>query len=119
MKDNQTDHVATLLADLNGGVFLEQIDAALRETALGVSTTGKKGKVVITLDMERIGDSNQVECSHKLAFTRPTAKGKKTEEATTSTPLYVNGKGQLSLFPMQPQGPLFDESRTGDRTRAE
>lgn len=105
------DNITTLLGDLNGGVFLEQIETALREAALGVAHTGKKGKVVITLDLERIGESMQVECAHKLLFLRPTAKGKKIEESITTTPLYVSGKGMLSLFPIQHQDPLFKDDR--------
>jgi len=113
MKESN-DNITTLLADLNGGVFIAQVEAALKETALGVSITGKKGKVTITLDLQRIGESSQVECSHKLAFQRPTDKGKKTEEATTSTPLYVSRAGTLTLFPIQHQEPMFRE--TGERT---
>lgn len=105
------DHVTTLLADLNGGVFLEQVDAAIRESALGVAHTGKKGTVTITLALKRIGDSNQVVCTHTLGYNRPTNKGKKTETSTTDTPLYVSGKGELSLFPIQHQEPLFQGRR--------
>lgn len=117
--NQNNDHVTAMLADLNGGVFMEQIDAALREAALGVAHTGKKGKVTITLDLERIGDGMQVECQHKLAFVRPTAKGKKMEESVSITPLYVSGKGVLSLFPIQHQDPLFRETQrdnAGDAT---
>lgn len=106
------DNITTLLGDLNGGVFLEQIETAMREAALGVAHTGKKGKVVITLDLERIGESMQVECAHKLQFVRPTQKGKKIEESVSTTPLYVSGKGMLSLFPIQHQDPLFVDRKT-------
>lgn len=107
--------ITTLLGDLNGGVFLEQVDAALRKAALGVALTGKKGSVSIKLDLSRIGESNQVECKHTLGFSQPTAKGKCTEESTTSTPLYVSGKGECSLFPIQHQEPLFKGQRAGEK----
>lgn len=118
---NKEEHVAALLADLNGGVFLGQIDAALRETAIGVATTGKKGKVTITLDLERIAESNQVQCDHKITFVRPTTKGKKTEEDTTTTPLYVSSRGQLSLYPEQHQQPMFnpDGGRRSETDKAD
>jgi len=108
--------ITTLLADLNGGVFLEQVEAAVREAALGVAITGKKGHVTIKLNLTRIGESNQVECKHTLSFDRPTAKGRRTEESSTSTPLYVSGKGELSLFPIQHQEPLFKGQGAGERT---
>lgn len=107
--------VATLLGDLNGGVFLEQVDAAIKEAALGVAHTGKKGTVTIKLNLSRIGESNQVECKHTLSFDRPTPKGRRSEESTTSTPLYVSGKGELSLFPIQHQEPLFKGQGAGEK----
>lgn len=107
--------ITTLLGDLNGGVFLQQVEAALRAAALGVAHTGKKGHVNIKLNLTRIGESNQVECKHTLSFERPTAKGRTTDESSTSTPLYVSGKGELSLFPIQHQEPLFKPQGADER----
>lgn len=101
--------ITTLFNDLDAGVFVERLSAALRDTALGVVTTGKKGKVTITLDIERSGDSSQVLCKHQIKYARPTAKGKAMEEATTSTPLHVGTGGALSLFP-ETQTQMFAES---------
>lgn len=100
--------ITQLFADLDAGIFVDRLSAALGDTALGVVNTGKKGKVVITLDLERIGDSSQVKCSHQIKYSRPTAKGKASEEATTSTPLHVGVNGVLSLFP-ESQTQMFDE----------
>lgn len=100
--------VTTLFNDLDAGVFVERLSAALRDTALGVVTTGKKGKVTITLDLERSGESSQVLCKHQIKFARPTSKGKASEEATTSTPLHVGVGGALSLFP-ESQTQLFED----------
>jgi hypothetical protein len=109
----KADHVTELLSDLNGGVFLEQLAVALRESALGVAVTGKAGSVTVKLSLKRIGESNQVICSHTLDFVRPTEKGKKSESSTTDTPLYVSQGGVLSLFPIQHQEPLFNGTSTG------
>lgn len=109
MQQKTTD-IATLFHDLDAGVFAQRLDAAMRDVALGVVHTGKKGKVTIQLDLERIGDSNQVTCTHAIKFAKPTSKGKAMEEATTKTPLHVGTGGALSLFP-ETQGALFD--RTG------
>lgn len=96
---SKSTDITTLFNDLDAGVFVERLSAALRDTALGVVTTGKKGKVTITLDLERQGDSSQVLCKHQIKYARPTTKGKAMEEATTSTPLHVGVGGVLSLFP--------------------
>lgn len=96
---SKTTDITALFNDLDAGVFVERLSAALRDTALGVVHTGKKGKVTITLDIERQGDSSQVLCKHQIKYSRPTAKGKAMEEATTSTPLHVTTGGVLSLFP--------------------
>lgn len=103
---SKTTDITALFNDLDAGVFVERLSAALRDTALGVVTTGKKGKVTITLDIERQGDSSQVLCKHQIKYARPTAKGKAMEEATTSTPLHVGTGGVLSLFP-ETQTELF------------
>lgn len=107
---NKHTDITQLFADLDAGIFVDRLSAALGDTALGVVNTGKKGKVTITLDLERIGDSNQVKCSHQIKYARPTAKGKAMEEATTSTPLHVGVGGVLSLFPESQTG-MFDERR--------
>lgn len=95
---SKTD-ITTLLNDLDAGVFAERLQAAMRDTVLGVTTTGKKGSVTLKFDFEQIGDSNQVKCTHVIRYAKPTIKGKATEEATTSTPLHVLKGGLLSLFP--------------------
>jgi hypothetical protein len=99
--------IITLFNDLDAGIFAQRLDAALRDAALGVVTTGKKGSVTIKLDLERIGDSSQVTCIHAIKSVKPTAKGKATEEATTKTPLHVGIGGVLSLFP-ESQTQLFE-----------
>jgi len=71
----------------------------LAQVALGVVESGKKGKLVITLDLDQIGDSAQLMVSHKVVATKPTLLGKLTEEEQTSTPLYTNTKGFLSVSP--------------------
>ena len=52
----------------------------------------------------------QVICSHALKFTRPTADGKASEEATRKTTLHVGKFGRLTLAP-ENQLAMFD--RTG------
>lgn len=106
--------VSELLPDLDAGIFDRKVSTALAEASLGVVTTGKKGKVVLTFDLERIGDGNQVQCKHSLRYVKPTAKGRVTEEDSTSTPLHVGPRGHLSLFPMAQQQLAF----AGDKTEA-
>ncbi len=101
--NQQKQSFSELLDDLDAGIFEQKITTALAEAALGVVTTGKKGKVVITLDLKRIGDSNQVELMHGLRYIKPTGKGKVTEEDNTATPLHVGTRGHLSLFPATQQ----------------
>lgn len=55
--------------------------------------------VVNTLLEDLIGESNQVQLSHSIKYTKPTAKGRVVEENTTSTPLHVGNGGVLTLFP--------------------
>ena len=57
---------AAFLEELNGGAFASQIGHALSEVAAGVVDHGTAGKLVITLDFSRIGESSQVKIKHKL-----------------------------------------------------
>ena len=109
---------AELLGDLDAGVFHEKIAHALSAVALGVVQNGKAGKVTITLDVKQIATSRQVDVSHKLSYVEPTAKGKRSEENTTSTPLYVGKGGKLTLFP-ENQGKFeFDGEKAGQNANA-
>jgi hypothetical protein len=87
------------LGELNGGVFEQQIGAAITDVASGVAEHGKGGKVTITLDFSRIGDSAQVKIKHKLSYSIPTLRGSRSEEVTTETPMHVNPSGSVSMFP--------------------
>jgi hypothetical protein len=108
---SKSTDITTLLGDLDAGVFAQRLGAALNDTALGVCHTGKKGRVTITLDLSRTGDSSQVLCTHQIKYARPTDKGKATEEHTTSTPLHVLKGGLLSLFP-EKQDDMFRPAGT-------
>ena len=90
-------------------MFAQRLSAAMRDTATGVCHTGKKGRVTVTFDLARIGDSSQVQCTHQIKYARPTDKGKATEEHTTSTPLHVLKSGLLSLFP-EKQDDMFRQA---------
>ncbi|EOW2807091.1 hypothetical protein ACOVY4_000893 [Proteus mirabilis] len=82
--------------------FLSELDA-------GVLNNGGKGKVTIELDFARLSNSmeeKRVEITHKLKFSAPTPRGKRTEEDTTKTPMYVGKGGKLTIM-QEDQGQLF------------
>ncbi|MDG9928504.1 MULTISPECIES: hypothetical protein [unclassified Pseudomonas] len=94
---------------LNAGVFSQQVGRALSDVAAGVVEFGKKGKVVITLELSQIGESNQVKINHKLDFAQPTKRGSKREDTALDTPMYVTANG-LELFQSDPTAQLFKQS---------
>lgn len=100
MNEKTYDFTETL-NDLDAGVFAQKLSRAVADTAEAVAYHERKakGKVTIELTMERIGDSSQLSVSHKLSFSKPTRRGKATEEDTTSTALYVGPRGALSVMP--------------------
>lgn len=63
--------VNDFFSSLNAGVFANQIGTALSDVGSGVVEFGKKGKVVITLELSQIGESNQVKINHKLDYKVP------------------------------------------------
>lgn len=90
------------LQDLDAGVFSQKLSRAIEEVAQGVvahGDGGKAGKVTVEFQMKRIGESMQVQMSHKLAYQRPTKRGKQSEEDTTITALYYSPNTGLSIMP--------------------
>lgn len=97
-----------LLANLNAGVFAQQIGRALSDVAAGVVDHGKAGEVTIKLSLKQIGESHQVSIDHKLSYLVPTKRGKRTEETSLKTPMYVTGDG-LQLFQPSPTADMFSK----------
>lgn len=107
-------NIVDVIGDLDAGVFAQKMEAAVSDVAANVVQTGKSGKVVITFDIKQIASSNQVAVKHKLAYVKPTEKGKVAEENTTETPMHVGPRGKLSLYPeSQPDLYKSSESRSG------
>ena len=113
-----TTDVQELMADLDAGVFSEKLGKALSDVAAAVIDHNKSGQVTITLNLKRIGSSYQVAIGHKLAFTRPTARGKVSEENATETPMHVGEGGKLTLFP-EGQGQMFTKTGAVDTATGE
>lgn len=95
-------------ANLNAGVFNNQLATALSAVACAVVDNGKKGKVVITLEMSQIGESHQVKINHKLDYTEPTKRGSRREDVALDTPMHVTQNG-LQLFADNPTAGLFSK----------
>lgn len=97
------------LDPMNAGITRDRIEAALKDVGIGVANTEKAGKVTVTFEIKpQKGTNGQVNIDAKVAFTKPTDKGKRSEEITDSTPMFISRDG-LSALPDQP-GLGFDES---------
>lgn len=101
-----TTNVEQFLADLDGGVFQEQLSNILSDVGGAVIDHGKGGKVTIELAFKQIANSHQVAISHTVQYVRPTKRGEVKEKATTATPMYVGVRGALTFFP-EKQGQMF------------
>ncbi|QDL35373.1 hypothetical protein [Serratia liquefaciens] len=109
MSEDRKTNVPDFLGELDAGVFMNKISAALNATALGVLNNGGKGKIVITLDLDRLSNSveeKRVGIKHQLKLVTPTPRGKVSEEDTTETPMYVGKGGKLTIL-QEDQGQLF------------
>lgn len=87
------------LADLDAGNFSNKLAEAIQHAAAGTRNTRRASQVVITFNFEAIGESNSLNVKHKLAFMQPTHRGKVAEEDTTSTQMYINSDGSVTVFP--------------------
>lgn len=112
--NHRATDLPTFLNDLDGGVFADKVARALSDVAAGVVDTDKKGKLTLTFDIERIGNSYQVSIDHKLSFKVPTNRGNYSQEDTTKSALHVNTGGRLTVFP-ENQHQIFD--RQGNPAR--
>lgn len=109
MSNDRMTVVPDFLGELDAGIFVNKIAAALNNTALGVLNNGGKGQVAITFDIDRLSNSveeKRVGIKHKLKFVTPTPRGKQSEEDTTETPMYVGKGGKLTIL-QEDQGQLF------------
>lgn len=109
MSNDRMTNVPDFLGELDAGVFINKITGALNTAALGVLNNGSKGKVVLTFDIDRMGNSieeKRVMIKHKLQYITPTPRGKVSEEDTTETPMFVNRGGKLTIL-QEDQGNLF------------
>ncbi|UOA08354.1 hypothetical protein [Methylobacter sp. S3L5C] len=104
------------LGELDAGIFTAKVTSALKLVSLGVIENRKKGQVTIALDLEQIGDSSSVQVKSTLKYNKPTKNGKATEENTTSTPMYVDGNGYLTISP-QTQNDLFAADKNNNVTK--
>ncbi|HCB0044705.1 TPA: hypothetical protein MYL10_003828 [Klebsiella pneumoniae] len=116
MSNDRMTNVPDFLGELDAGVFINKIAGALNNAALGVLNNGSKGKVVLTFDIDRMGNSieeKRVMIKHKLQYITPTPRGKVSEEDTTETPMFVNRGGKLTIL-QEDQGNLFTLSGDPD-----
>jgi hypothetical protein len=95
----KTPDFGVTLSELDAGILLSKLSKVTAQVALGVIEHNKKGQIVLTIDMTRIGESAQVNVKHKISYTRPTLRGDTSENDTTQTPMHVNKLGHLSVSP--------------------
>ncbi len=106
-----------ILPELQAGVVLEKLNAALSAVALGVCYSDAKkpeGEIILKMKLVPIGDSAQVAMSHTLSFTAPTPRGKKSETDTSETALHVGKRGRLSAYPERQEG-FFDQRERANK----
>ena len=89
------------IAELDGG----GVEALYRHAAVALAKamrdldTRTKGRLTLDLSFEHTKGSGQLLVSSKVSCTRPTEKGKTSEEANAETLLYVHANGHLSVIP--------------------
>ncbi len=103
-------NIPEFFTDLDGGVFEAKLSRALSDVAAGVIDHEKSGKIVITLKIKRVGNSQQVMINHNLNYVRPTNCGDISENNETQTPMYVGEKGEMTYF-LKNQGQMFEKMR--------
>ena len=94
--------VVDFIDELGAGVFKEKLAHILSDVAQGVVLHGgknKKGKVVIELTLQQVGDNEQVMIGHGLKHVTPTRRGKRSEEDVSHTSMFVGKGGEMTINP--------------------
>nr|BDD47748.1 hypothetical protein 11 [Piscirickettsiaceae bacterium] len=86
------------LPQLNADITRQRLEAAIKEVAIGVANTEKAGDVTLKISIKPQKNTNgQVNIDAKVSFSKPTDKGKRTEETTDSTPMFVSRDGVSAI----------------------
>lgn len=107
--------ITEFLSELDAGIFQDKLSAELSNMALAVIEHGRDGKLTIDISLKQIGHHHQVNVKHRMTATRPTRRGKKTEEDTTETPMHVGKGGALTIFPEDQMDLLPRHSPSNER----
>jgi len=102
--------VDEMMAVLDSGTFKRNLAKALSEVANAVVNFERVGKVTVGFDIRPLGSGAQVMINHCLTFVQPTMKGKISEDHTTSTPMFVDKKGNMTLMPNN-QTDMFEDDK--------
>ncbi len=92
--------VPSFMADLDGTIFNQKLGQALSDVAAGVMDHNAVGEVTVKFTIKQAGTGPQVLVAHKLSSKRPTARGDRSENNTTVTPMYIGPGGKMTLFPL-------------------
>ena len=97
-RSTQTN-VNEFIGELNAGILVEQIGIALSAAALAtiINGLGKKAKVSLDFTLTQIGENDQVVITTKLSTAMPTKRGKKSEENSADTPMFVGKGGRMTI----------------------
>ncbi|HHN8388120.1 hypothetical protein ABMZ76_00085 [Morganella morganii] len=105
---SENDHktnIPDFFSELDAGIFGNKLSAALNDVAIGTNKNGGTGEVHVIFKFTQ-SDEDRVKISHKLKMVTPTKRGKKSEEDTTETPMWVGKGGKLTIL-QEDQGQLF------------
>lgn len=101
-----TTPVDKFFAELDGGQLEEKMSKVLSLVAGAVMDHEAGGEITLKLSFKKLSPQ-QVMVNHDLKFTRPTMRGKQTENEATKTPMFVGEKGKLTFLP-EHQHTMFD-----------
>jgi len=104
----QESEIASFIGELGAGVFEEKLTRSIKETALACMANNKAGEITLKFKITPINQS-QAKITHGITTKAPTLYGKKSEENSTETHMYVNKGGAMSLFP-ENQTQMFTSS---------
>lgn len=109
-------NIQDTLDQFNAGIYMQQVEAALAETAkasLAYAKKGKPGKLSLTLTIlpletdenDEDEDFKRFNVEHAWSYEHPEKRGKSTRIHTTNTVMYISAAGELSILPPEEKLP--------------
>lgn len=115
MTSEEAKRCEDFIRDMNGGDAFMQFCVAMAEAMAACVNERKPATVSWSMSLDPVKNARMVDIGNKIAYTRPTLRGKSSEEDNTEATAYVSARGVPSIMPYS-QDDLFNPAPRAAQT---